>query len=246
MRITYQLFRLAVVTICLSIISGCELTNVSMPNWFDTNEEPVEASMSDTQMVQRAKMQESGIRYPQTKPVMENGEIREHKNAIWLTPKTLYKPGFTHKSLSDYAEQLAMQLVASSRRLNPDSLVGVASFVELNKDLNTSNLVGNQLAEMFISEIQQFGVSVVDFKTSNVLNVLPEGDFVFSRNASNLADDLALDYVLSGTMIHSEKGVRVNARIISMHNKTVVSSASLMIPHFVIDQLSPDYVVVGG
>ena len=105
-------------------------------------------------------------------------------------------------------------------------------------------MLGNQLAEMFIGEVQEYGMSVVDFKLTGGINVQADGDFVFSRDSRALARELAVDYVLSGTLIENEKGVKVNARIVSMNNRVVVSSASLFIPHFVVEQLNPKYVVL--
>lgn len=224
------------IAIC-TVLSGCELTNVSMPQWFTSNQDDAVAEPEP----QPVPKPETGLRYrpePERKPMTEEGA---QKKALWLTPKTMYRPGFTHKSLADYAEQLAMKLVGNARQLSESTLVGVASFVELNSNLQTSSVTGNQLAEMFIVEMQQFGVSVVDYKLAESINVLPQGDFVFSRKARELADDLSLDYILSGTLIRNEKGVRVNARIVSTKNRAVVSSATLTIPHFVIDELSPRF-----
>lgn len=231
--------KLCVLIVGAVSLSACELTNVSMPDWFSSNQK---SDSADPQVMEPApSIPSDGIVYrpsPSTdSQLSENGQ----RQAVWLTPKTLYRPGFTHKTLSDYAEQLAMKLVSNARHLSADSLIGVASFVELNHDLNSTSVAGNQLAEMFITEMQEFGVSVVDFKLANGINVLPQGDLVFSRDADDLADDLALDYMLAGTLIRSEKGIRVNARIISVRNRKIASSATLLIPHFVIDELAPRY-----
>lgn len=239
MRMKKTLVKWAVVIGSVLSLSACELTNVSMPDWFSSNQKS-DVNESDA-MEPESEIPSDGIVYrdsPSRQGEMADGE---QKQAIWLTPKTLYRPGFTHKSLADYAEQLAMKLVSNARRLSPDSLVGVASFVELNRDLHSTSVAGNQLAELFLAEMQTFGVSVVDFKLAEGINVLPQGDLVFSRDAGDLADDLALDYILAGTLIRSEKGVRVNARIVSVRNRALVSSATLTIPHFIIDELAPRY-----
>jgi TolB-like protein len=96
-----------------------------------------------------------------------------------------------------------------------------------------------------IAEVQSFGVPVIDFKTTDFISVGSAGDLVFSRDAKRLKGQQPVDFVLSGTMIQNEKGVRVNARIINLQSKVVVSSASIMIPHFLVDSLQPNYVVLG-
>jgi TolB-like protein len=160
----------------------------------------------------------------------------------WQAPSTLFRPSFSHKSLQDYAGQLSMQLLRNSAGMKKDDLIGVASFVRLDRSLQQTNILGNQLAEYFISEIQQFGLAVVDFKMTNALNVRQRGDFVFSRDSLELAQDMKMDHILSGTMIDKQKGVQINARIISVENNRVVASASVLIPHFIVQSLRPDYV----
>jgi len=163
----------------------------------------------------------------------------------WANSDTGFRPTFSHKSLQDYASQLSMQLIQNSVGLRQQDLIGVASFVMLDKSLKNTNVLGNQLSEYFISEIQQFGMSVVDFKVRNTVHISQSGDFVFSRDALDLANDMHMDHVLSGTLIEKATGVQINARIIALNNKRVVASASLLVPHFVADGLSRAYVSEG-
>jgi hypothetical protein len=43
-------------------------------------------------------------------------------------------------------------------------------------------------------------------------------------------------------MIDKPKGVQINARIISIENRRVVSTATVLIPHFIAQSLRPEYV----
>jgi TolB-like protein len=160
----------------------------------------------------------------------------------WQTPSTLFRPSFSHKSLEDYAAQLSMQLLKNSAGMKKDDRIGVASFVRLDRSLQNTNILGNQIAEYFISEIQQFGLAVIDFKVANALKISQKGDFIFSRDSFELAQNMEMDHMLSGTMIDKPKGVQINARIISVDDRRVVASASVLIPHFIADGLRPDYV----
>jgi TolB-like protein len=167
---------------------------------------------------------------------------RERSIEPWQTPSTLFRPSFSHKSLEDYAGQLSMQLLRNSAGMKKDDLIGVASFVRLDRSLQQTNILGNQLSEYFISEIQQFGLAVVDFKMTGAAKVTARGDFVFSRDSLELAKDMHMDHMLSGTMIDKPKGVQINARIISIENRRVVSTATVLIPHFIAQSLRPEYV----
>jgi TolB-like protein len=165
-----------------------------------------------------------------------------HTVQPWHTPSSLFRPSFVHKSLADYAAQLSMELLKNSSGMKQDDLIGVASFVRLDRSLQHTNVLGNQLSEYFISEIQQFGLAVVDFMAMDAIRVTERGDFVFSRNSFELAKNLQMDHMLSGTLIDKAKGVQINARIISIDNKRVVASASVLIPHFIADSLRPEFV----
>lgn len=173
-------------------------------------------------------------------PVVGDGESPYMQP--WQAPSTLFRPSFSHKSLEDYAGQLSMQLLRNSAGMKKDDLIGVASFVRLDRSLQQTDILGNQLAEYFITEIQQFGLAVVDFKMTSGVKVTEKGDFVFSRDSFELAQDLQMDHMLSGTMIDKAKGVQINARIVSIDNKRVVASASVLIPHFIAQGLRPNYV----
>jgi TolB-like protein len=71
------------------------------------------------------------------------------------------------------------------------------------------------------------------------IKVTSRGDFVFTRDSFELAKNLEMDHMLSGTMIDKPKGVQINARIIAVGNKRVVASASILIPHFITQRLQP-------
>ncbi|MBT1450971.1 hypothetical protein KJ365_08765 [Glaciecola sp. XM2] len=154
-----------------------------------------------------------------------------------------FRPGFTYKSVQDYAGQLAMELMRNRHGLSPDARIGVSSFVKLDRTLQNTTVLGNQLAEYFISEIQQQGIPVVDHKLMPALQVTSRGDIAFSRDVMQLSNRRIMDHVLAGTLIEKPNGVFVNARIIAINSNRVVSSATILIPNFVADANTPTYVM---
>ncbi len=158
----------------------------------------------------------------------------------WVNSDTGFKPTFTHKSLQDYAAQLAMELLYNSQQLAVNDLIGVTSFVRLDDSLRNSNVLGNQLSEYFISEIQQLGMPVTDFKVKNSVEVTRSGDLVFSRNANRLAREMSMNHVLTGTLIEKPNGTQINARIVALSDRRIVSTASLIVPSFISDSLVRD------
>lgn len=150
-----------------------------------------------------------------------------------------FTPRFTYKSVQDYAGQLAMNLVKNANGLTSEARIGVTSFVKLDYTLQNTTILGNQLAEYSISEIQQFGLNVVDFKLMPAIQVSTRGDLAFSRDVLKLANQNVMDHVLSATMIEKVDGVFINARIIALGTNRVVSSASVLVPNFVARQIEP-------
>jgi TolB-like protein len=124
-------------------------------------------------------------------------------------------------------------MLTSSSFVNTKTPVAVASFVNL-KDLETTNWLGNQLAESFLHELQRHGLVVIDFKTTGHIRVTKEGDYVFSRDWQELPERQIIDYVVSGTMVEQENGILVNARMIGIQSKVIVATAQSFIPSWVL------------
>jgi TolB-like protein len=133
-----------------------------------------------------------------------------------------------------------MELLYNSQQLAVNDLIGVTSFVRLDDSLRNSNVLGNQLSEYFISEIQQLGMPVTDFKVKNSVEVTRSGDLVFSRNANRLAREMSMNHVLTGTLIEKPNGTQINARIVALSDRRIVSTASLIVPSFISDSLVRD------
>lgn len=171
-----------------------------------------------------------------------NPEASEQTGPVaveWHDPlATGYQPDRTHKALADYASQLAMQLMDSATELSSNDLIGVASFVRLNRSLQETTVMGNQLAELLIAELQSFGVGIVDFKMADALTVTPFGDLAMTRTGEIQSRSMQMDHILTGTLIEEPRGVRVNARIVSVEKHQVVASTSLLIPSFMVTALN--------
>ncbi|MEI6893053.1 MAG: FlgO family outer membrane protein [Colwellia sp.] len=136
-------------------------------------------------------------------------------------------------AINDVVKGLAYQMLVSSNFVNDKTPVAVASFVEL-EDLETTNWLGNQLAESFVHELQHHGLIVIDYKTTDHIRVTKKGDNVFSRDWLELPKRQIIDYIVSGTMVEQEDGVIVNARMIGIHSKVVVATAQSFIPAWVL------------
>lgn len=141
----------------------------------------------------------------------------------------------SRKSLSDYVAQLAFKL-AGNQQLQ-GAKIGVASFVFFDSQLEQTSAVGNQLAEELSTVLPDYGASVIEYKLTKNITVSPAGDLSLSRSTSKLRNPQGMDYVLTGTMVPTRRGLQINSRVVSTQNNVVISSATTLIPALVLQQL---------
>lgn len=132
-------------------------------------------------------------------------------------------------TLEDYVADMANQMMRSAKYVNPHTPIGVASFVSL-EDLRKTSPFGMQLSESFVFEMQQHGLSLIDYKATGFIRITPNGDFVYSRNTSELPKVQPIEYLLIGTYNRTMRGYIVNARLVGARSKVVVASAQQLIP----------------
>ncbi|CAM4085303.1 FlgO family outer membrane protein [Pseudoalteromonas ostreae] len=193
----------------ISILSACSMTNDAAPV------EPVQSTTSRYDLTQMLKQVQMNSAEP-------------------LDNSAQFSPNKHHKTLVNYVEQMALDLV-DTMQTELDTSIAVTSFVDLDASLNNSSQLGNQLSESFIHQLQKFGYGIVDFKTTDQITMNPRGDFVFSRDIEQLADQRIASHVLSGTLIYRSNGVEVNARIIDITSKRVVASSNKILPYYVLN-----------
>lgn len=155
---------------------------------------------------------------------LAGGNYLPHSDALML------RPG---KPLSDYAADLALQLMLSMQYKVPEHAIAISSFVQFDAALNTAGALGNQLSEHMYFQLQRLGVPVADVRLAKQIRVGPHGDFVLSRG-QYLDIEQQARYVLTGTMLRDNAGVVINARIMHLNSKALLASAQVHIPHFVL------------
>lgn len=138
-------------------------------------------------------------------------------------------------AINDMVKGLAYQMLKSSAFVNKKTPVAVASFVDLS-DLESTNWLGNQIAENFVHELQHHGLVVIDFKATGHIRVTKEGDYVFSRDWKELPERQIIDYIVAGTMMEQEDGIIINARMIGIQSHVVVATAQSFIPSWVLGE----------
>ncbi|WP_299081346.1 FlgO family outer membrane protein [uncultured Paraglaciecola sp.] len=156
----------------------------------------------------------------------------ESSRAMDIRDYSLYAPRHHNKSLNDYAKQMVMDFQFSPAF---NQAIAVSSFVEFDDSLIKTNMLGNQLAEAFLIEMNQAGYAVADINASGAINVNTQGGFVFSRKQQSQFNNLCC--ALSGNLIYQSNGVRVNSKLFDIDTKRVIAASTLVIPYFVIEHL---------
>lgn len=134
-------------------------------------------------------------------------------------------------NINFYVQGLMQDLVSNLQYVNSTTPVAVVSFVMLDSDYTTSNLLGNQIAESLMHEIHKFGIPVIDFKTTDYIRVTGQGDFAFTRDYEEISANFPFLYIVGGTMLKQPDGYLINARIVGIESKAVVASAQSFIPN---------------
>lgn len=169
-------------------------------------------------------------------PALYNGEAYQATQQAAHKLQSQYQPQAA-VNVNHYVQSMMHDLVANLDLVNPQMVIGMTSFVYLDGPYDQTDLLGNQLSESFMHEVHQFGLGVIDFKTTDYIRVTPQGDFVFSRDFMELKEEQPIEFVLGGTLVRHQGGTLINARLVSVASKKVAATAQGFIPQQVVDAL---------
>ncbi len=131
--------------------------------------------------------------------------------------------------LAGPAQQLASEIAAW---LNDDGVerVAVTAFVDVN-DLTRTSAFGRTMADALIALLHRQGLEVVELrKTANILIEPRRGEFYLSRQVAHLAAEHQLSAVVVGTYAEAMDVVLISARLVSIEDGQVLSTALIELP----------------
>lgn len=147
-----------------------------------------------------------------------------------------YSPASHKVTLASYAEQMVVSLFQNGG-IPANGSIAVASFVDFDDSLRNTNVLGNQLAENLIIQLQKFGYNVSETKATKVLQIDDSGDYILSRDPRKVKTANNFCCILTGTMIYAPSGIEVNARLFNTRNNMIIASSHTTIPYFVTKHL---------
>ena len=144
-----------------------------------------------------------------------------------------------NQDINFYVRLLMQDLVDNLQSVNKETPVAVTDFVMLDSDLNTTTLLGHQIAESLTHEIHKFGIPVIDYKATGYIRVTEDGDFFLTRNYEEISSDLPIQYIFTGVLTKHQRGYLVNAKVVDVQTKALVGTAQSFIPEHVSRALLP-------
>ncbi len=140
-------------------------------------------------------------------------------------------------TVNEYSRNIVHELMAQHHALDDNAMVAVTDLAWVDSALDQGSLFGHHFSEAMIYDLHRFGVPVLDYKATDYIRVTADGDFVLSRNFEELKAELPIKYVVTGTMTNHQQGLLINARLVQIDNKRVISAARTFVPNHIVRAL---------
>jgi TolB-like protein len=150
-------------------------------------------------------------------------------------PTDATKAAMAPFTVNDYVVNLTSQLNHLNVALNANTRVGVSSFFyadALDTKLVTGQASGlsQQIQESLLTQFTQLGYHTVEYRLGNNLSLSENSDSILSRDLSKLRNRQNIDLVITGTVTRQQHAYIVNARLVNIESKQVLSAGSTEIP----------------
>ena len=138
-------------------------------------------------------------------------------------------------TVNDYVNNLTYQLSHFKGPLSSNSRIGVSSFYyanALDSKLPSDQAEGlsQQIQESLLTQFTQLGYNTVEYRLSNNINLASNADSALSRDITKLRERQNIDLIITGTVTRQQHAYIVNARLVNINNKHVLSAGSTEIP----------------
>lgn len=164
----------------------------------------------------------------------EQGYASYQDDKIDNTPREHYQPATEEGMLHKHIEKLARQLFDTANLVDTTQPVIVGTFLPANslKPEEDSNLMafGIQLQESFATLSAQAGLNVIEYKSLPGVMITDNADIMLSRNLTKLKSKIQAQYLLTGTYVQQENSLIVNAKLISVNDRSLVAAATDYLP----------------
>lgn len=129
------------------------------------------------------------------------------------------------KGISEIANQLLLNI---TRNHQINYKLAITSYVNLD-DFESTSSFGRMISESLINEMHSRQFKVIDFRTRELMTINNDGEFVLTREADDLKDEMPYTLMLVGTytLLDNERLV-INTRIMDIFNSDVISTSRIL------------------
>jgi TolB-like protein len=131
--------------------------------------------------------------------------------------------------LSDIVSGMAEQLLMSFPKDKLSESIVITSLVNLD-DYTKADKLSLILSEQFMHQLHIRKFTVIDYKVSESIKILPKGDFALTRDIKRIKPLTDVDRMLVGTISRNAFGAMVNVRILNINQNKIEATASALIP----------------
>lgn len=125
--------------------------------------------------------------------------------------------------------EIANQLLLNiPRNYQKNYKVAVTSLVNLD-NFEESSSFGRMISESLINELHSRRFQVIDFRTRELMTINSTGEFVLTREAQELKDEMPYTLMLVGTYtLLDDKRIVINTRIMDIFTSDIVSTSRIL------------------
>ena len=130
-----------------------------------------------------------------------------------------------HDGVFDAVRNITTRLLASCREVDASTPIAVTNLTASTSQYDKANALSYAMSDALMHELFRHNLNVLDFKLANQIRISEDGDFALSRDFLELANELPINYILTGTLVEQDKGFLVNLRLVDAKSRALAGSA---------------------
>ena len=151
-----------------------------------------------------------------------------------------------HDGVFDTVRNITTRLLAACREVDASTPIAVTNLTASTSQYDKASALSYAMSDALMHELYRHDLTVLDFKLSNQIRITPDGDFALSRDFLELADELPIQYVLTGTLVEQDRGFLVNLRLVDAQSRALAGSAQGFVTRQVAESLVDSTAIVDG
>lgn len=172
----------------------------------------------------------------------ENGNFTTCKDMLVIKQEfkqhpSLFVSDLNFVQLSDYTQQIALELKNHMPIMGLNGSIIVTPFVKTNGLIEEADDLGTDLAEYLSNDLRGLGVSTSDRSLNTYLYRTENGGIEFSAEQQQAFLDLNASYVLAGNMRQTSSGLMINTKIIELKSGRLMASSTKLLPNLMVNNL---------